>query len=442
MENSIVILGAGAAGLAAARELLRAGLQVTLLEARERLGGRLHTVFAGNRPLPIELGAEFIHGERNATWDFVREAGLGSQKVPDQQWTLVDSGVKPAKKFWSEIGGVLDRINPATPDQDFQSFLDQAWGIDPAAKTMARHYVEGFHAAPANQISVHALAQAEEASEQDSGTHQFRITRGYSAVVRWWEEQLAGANIQRGTIARRVQWEPGHVTVEALTPSGQRRFEAARSLITLPLGVLKATCGPAAVVFEPNLPAHDAAIQSLAVASVMKMTFLFRSRFWPVSNFGFIHAPELPVPTWWSDSRGLLLTGWAGGPKAEKLGEMGSESGIEQGIGSLAILFKTDAAKVREHLIAVYYHDWLRDPFTLGAYSYTPARMSRMGNQLGRPVGDTLFFAGEATNTDGDQGTVHGAIATGLRAAKQILEAARRPQPQAHELQPPLKTAA
>src|SRR4029077_10821552 len=133
-------------------------------------------------------------------------------------------------------------------------------------------------------------------------------------------------------------------------------------------------------------------------------TLHFRSRFWPVENFGFIHADAAWLPTWWSDERGPLLTGWAAGPRAERLGRRHLEEILEEAIRTLSSLLKVESEQIKDLLVAIYTHDWNNDPFTRGAYSYTPVRMEEMAGHLAEPVCDTLFFAGEATDTGGEQG--------------------------------------
>jgi len=435
-ESAVLVIGAGIAGLAAARTLALEGVSVALVEARDRVGGRMNTVTGRTEGLPIELGAEFIHGAENATWELIRAAKLRTREVPERYWKLKDGKLTHDKYYWDDLTHVFERINTASPDQDFQSFLDQAWGIDARVRNLALQYVEGFHAAPASRIGTHALALAERAAERDRATQMFRVSRGYFALLHWLVRQLIDRQVEIWTKARvkQVRWQPGEVELLADTPAGERIFRAERALVTLPLGVLKQE-GPAGVLFEPRLTSKQGAIQSLALGSVVKIVLEFRSRFWPVANFGFIHLEEPLLPVWWSDKRGLVLTGWAGGPRAEILRHQGPEGILKTALQILSWLFKMDPGNLRELLLGAYSHDWAEDPFTLGAYSYTPVRMTSMPSRLATPLSGTLFFAGEATDSEGEQGTVHGSVASGHRAAREILESVRRGLPKRPELQ-------
>lgn len=423
-EAHVLVIGAGIAGLTAARELSQTGVAVKLLEGRERLGGRIRTINSQPGDLPIELGAEFVHGAQNELWPMLREAALGTRRVPDRHWRASRDSLQEMVGFWQQLSAVTERINTAAPDQDCQSFLDQAWSVSTAAKKLTRDFVEGFHAAPANRLSIHALAKAEEAAEKEKGTVNYRLRKGYNGLVQWLADELGVCRVEvlTNTLAKRIRWEPGHVEVLAQTPAGQQTFHAARLLVTVPLGVLQEP-GPAALDFEPRLPAKERAIQGLGMGAVFKLTLRFTKRFWPVENFGFIHGEDLRVPTWWADERGVVLTGWAGGPRADQLARESPEEVLCLALQALSSLFKVEPERLRDLLLGSYSYNWEADPFSRGAYSYTPVGMSTAVARLATPVAGTLFFAGEATNTEGDQGTVHGAAATGKRAAREILEA-------------------
>lgn len=425
--NSVLIIGGGVAGLAAARALALAGLPVTLLEARDRLGGRVHTVMDATGKLPVELGAEFIHGAHNATWDILRAAHLDTQRVPERHWRVTPNGLAEDPKFREQLDQVIARISPVAPDQDVRSFLDHSWGLEPRIKRLACDYVEGFHAAPAQRMSVRALALAESSGPDEESEQQFRVTKGYSAMVQWLSKEISahGAEIRFNARAKRLRWERGSVEVEVETAGRRKSYPGARAVIALPLGVLQEQ-GPDAFAFEPRLPGKEKAIGGLAMGAVVKIILQFHSRFWPVENFGFLHSFEPWLPTWWADERGTLLTGWIGGPRAARLAEQGNEAILKEAIQSLSRLFKVEADRIHDLLAASYVHDWQHDPFTRGGYSYTPMGMMDMPKRLAAPVADTLFFAGEATDTQGQQGTVHAALASGKRVAEEILQAVRQ----------------
>ena len=416
-DKSVVVIGAGMSGLAAARRLSEGGCKVTILEARDRIGGRAFTV-KDEGGAPVELGAEFIHGSMNRSWELIREAKLKTHEVPDRHWVSIKGRLSRDSRFWEKLDRAMGGLDQHQPDQDFMSFLHKA-KLPARAKWLAKEYVEGFHAAHMDQIGTRALAQANAAAERDQGTRQFRLARGYVALA---EALLKAARQQRAsihynTVVRKVRWRPGLVQITARHGRSEREFVAANALVTLPLGVLQ----KGSVVFEPRLIEKEKAIRSLRMGGVAKLTFEFRSCFWAMGNFGFIHSDDNRFPTWWAYKGRPMLTAWAGGPRAETLSGMRASKVQAEALRALERIFKITKAQLRELFVGSHFHNWSTDPFARGAYSNTPAGMTAMPGRLAVPIADTLFFAGEATDSQGEQGTVQGAISSGERAAGEIL---------------------
>ena len=225
-----------------------------------------------------------------------------------------------------------------------------------------------------------------------------------------------GGTLVKGALVRRIRWKAGAVETIVHREGADELFPAEAALVTLPIGVWKAR----QVIFEPALAEKQSAADELQFGNVTKVTLIFREQWWPEGNFGFIHAPEEPIPTWWSDSRGPILTGWAGGPRADALA---TRSPAQLEALALKILEKIfGASSLREKLAASHSYDWANDPQIRGAYSYIPVNGLELPKVLGAPVEDTLFFAGEATVTDAQMGTVFGALESGLRAAREIFQ--------------------
>jgi monoamine oxidase len=422
--TEVIIIGAGAAGLLAAKRLAKQGVSVTLLEACARTGGRIHTITNGSKNMPVELGAEFIHGSRNDVWKIARAARLETREVPDRHWRSTDGKLFEDCSFWDELDEAVKQIGRPVEDRDVLGWLEQSSHLPNRIRKRLLNYVEGFHAAPAERMSLQVLAKCAAASGRDGGNRTFRLRRGYSEVANWLLSQamFRNARLHLNTVVKRIWWEPGAVEIEAQTPAGTRLLSASRALVTIPLGALK---GDNAVIFEPALPEKEKVIQSLEMGQVVKIILQFRSRFWPV-NFGFIHSDDEWLPTWWSDERGLVLTGWTGGPQAEWLGKEEDGSILAEAFRSLSQIFKIDIDRIADSLVDVWRHDWTRDRFAGGAYSFTPVGNLEAPGRLGAPVSETLFFAGEATDDRGEQGTVQAALASGDRAAEEILHSLRR----------------
>lgn len=429
-EADILIVGAGAAGLAAARELSADGLRVIVLEARSRIGGRINT--HGDQ-FPIELGAEFVHGKPSETLSIVDRAKLAIQKVPNRHWYIDNGLIVKSGEFWSKVEDVMKEMSGYKgSDESFAEFLDaykrkhKVEDVD----TMANLYVEGFHAADADQISVHGLNKANKAAEQIDDEKQFRVQDGYNLVAQALHDEAAasGAKFELNTVVDEVRWKRNQVEV---VTNASTTFKARHILITLPLSLVQT----GSVRFTPSIIEKQTAAKEIAMGGVVKVVLRFREPFWKeltiqgehngsedLQELTFIHAPQEPLPTWWTQFPGdaLLLAGWAGGPRAEKLAHESEDALLDHSLQVLTHIFQTPKNFLEAKLEAFYTHNWQTDPFSTGAYSYITVDGIDAQAELARPVEDTLFFAGEATNTTGHQGTVHGAIATGLRAAREI----------------------
>jgi monoamine oxidase len=240
------------------------------------------------------------------------------------------------------------------------------------------------------------------------------------------QARRAGATLALGCIVKSISWKPGAVTVR----SRHNTWTAKAAVIALPLGVLQAkTHQRGAVAFRPALRQKQKLISRMRMGHVIRLTLRFDPRAWrsllpetlqPArAGFGFIHSGIAGVPVWWSLSRQPLLTGWVGGPPAVALARR-SKCGLrEKALSSLAEIFGVPKTRLRAALVDYATHNWSRDPFTRGAYSFTVAGQENAAEKLREPMAHTLFFAGEATAEGAEVGTVHGALASGLRAAKE-----------------------
>ena len=435
-DADILIVGAGAAGLAAARELSAEGLKVIVLEARNRIGGRINTHF---EQFPIELGAEFVHGKPRETLSIVERAKLTLQKVPNVHWYIDNAVLTKSGEFWSKVEDVMKEMSSYKgPDESFAAFLNdykEKTQIEDL-ETIAMLYVEGFHAADAERISVHGLNKTNEAAEQIDDDKQFRLQDGYSLIAQALHDDAVcfGAKFQFETSVDEARWTRNQV--EVIT-SASTRFKARLLLMTLPLSLLQY----GTVRFTPAITEKQSAANKLAMGDVVKVVLRFREPFWKdltilgednlradLKELTFIHAPNEPLPTWWTQfpADAPLLTGWAGGPRAQKLAHESEDSLLDHSIQALSHILQTSRTSLEGMLEAFYTHNWQIDRFSTGAYTYIPIGGIDATEALAKPVDDTLFFAGEATNTTGHQGTVHGAIATGLRAAREIIAVSRQ----------------
>ena len=282
----VIILGAGVAGLAAAAELSRAGLAVTIIEARDRIGGRIFTLRDPVSNAPIELGAEFIHGKPPEIWDLLYRNSLHATEVEGDIW-CVRNGKLSTCGFFSEVDQLLEKMNDRGPDESFLQFLDHCCtgSVTQATKDWARGYVTGFHAADPAQISVHSLVRGTQADRKIEGDRAFRIASlGYDALLDVLRREVQSANVSllHHTVATAIQWREGNVEVSAKNDLGNIAIAAPRVLVTLPLTILQAIPEETgAVSFAPDLPlSKQRALPQLAMGKVIRVTLCFQQRFW------------------------------------------------------------------------------------------------------------------------------------------------------------------
>jgi monoamine oxidase len=412
MSRKVIVVGGGAAGLAACSRL--ADCQITLLEARNRFGGRIHTMRRNGQV--VELGAEFMHGQSKALSQLIADANLVAQPASDDNY-LLENGMLEAIDVWEQFDKLVEHIDPMHRDESFATFLDRQ-SLPERDRKMMLAFATGFNAAHAERLSAHSLKRAEFAAEQMDGDKQSRIVEGYGALVEFLVAKArdAGAQMLTGRVVRSIRWRAGNVEVEAQDGNSLERFFGDGLIVTLPLGVLKKN----AVTFVPPLTDKEEAICGLDFGNVVKLTFVFRKQWWARGDFGFIYALEEPVPTWWTDQRGPVLTGWAGGTKADRLIQTPSAELQSLGVEILSRIFRVSSSIIRQELLAMETHDWSRDPYACGAYTSIPVNGMILPKLLAAPVEETLFFAGEATASDAQLGTVFAAIETGYRAADKV----------------------
>ncbi|HJQ53480.1 MAG TPA: NAD(P)/FAD-dependent oxidoreductase [Gemmatimonadaceae bacterium] len=441
IRADVVVVGAGAAGLAAASFLRKRGGRIIILEARDRIGGRIFTRHDRRSPLPIELGAEFLHGAAEEVNDIADRAGLTLVDVKGDRWVSRRGRMSRVTDFWDRLNRILGQTDAQrVPDRSLSEFLaDQPGGKRFAAdRTLVREFVEGFHAAELNRISERAIAEGGNPGEDEEEQRLRRVVAGYDAIVTELAADLHRSIRLRQPVAA-VDWSRGRVEVTVKTRKGGSYpvIRAAAAIITVPLPLLQsATKGRGAIDFSPEIPTVRAAADCAAMGHVRKIDILLDSpitemvssrRRQHLERLAFLHARGVGIPVWWTSypQNSGLVTAWAGGPAALSLEGTGTDA-RETAVRALALAFGIGARTVRHHLVAIFTHNWSRDPFARGAYSYSLVGGSDVGARLSRPLESTLFFAGEAANKDGKTGTVHGAIASGLYAAKQVLSSLGR----------------
>jgi monoamine oxidase len=432
-DAEVIVLGAGMAGLAAARALEERGVRVLVLEAQERVGGRIlsQRVEGGG---VVELGAEFVHGRPPELWALIDEAGV---KTVEREGTMLREGWGGGLEVDDETAGDDSMFAPLERLEDFTgddvAFWDwlKASDVPELDRPALLGYVEGFNAADARRISVKSLGAQQKAEDSLEGNSSWHVRGGYTQLTDYLAKRIVelGGEIRLGCEVLGVRWHDDEVCVETT----QGDVGAPQCIIALPLGVLQRVNKQHGLWMEPE-PEAIAHAQRLAMGDAERFTMVFRNAWWAgspllasgdLAAMSFLFTPQRTPPVWWTahpEPECLpALTGWVGGPKAKALRGKSAEDLGAAACAVLAEVFGLAEETIRETLVATHRHDWADDPYARGAYSYVPVGAMDASAAMTQPEAGVIFFAGEHTDVTGHWGTVHAALRSGLRAAEQLI---------------------
>ncbi|WP_298886117.1 NAD(P)/FAD-dependent oxidoreductase [uncultured Bradyrhizobium sp.] len=420
-DNSqhFVIVGAGAAGLMAARELARAGRRVTILEARERCGGRIHPLPPSEFGYAADGGAEFVHGEAPVTRSLAREAGLTVRSIGGAQWSFDGTTFLRENPREPHDGQLHAAVKDLTDDLTVAEFLHQHFagpehaGLRHAVERM----VEGYDAADPARASTLALRDE---WMNDGHAMQARLDGGYGGLIDFLaaECRKSGVVIHLGAVVTAIEENRGKLIVRC---AGGELQDCDRVILTVPLPLLGEIALPAAAHAKATV-ADD-----IGFGNVIKILLRFTRPWWrerreELADMLFLLSDET-IPVWWTrhPDRHPVLTGWLGGPRTAELAHLDQQGLIDVGIASLAAIFGLSRDEMAQDLVAASATSWAHDPFARGAYSWATPRSRAAQNSLARADGPVLF-SGEALYRGRDMGTVEAALASGLETAGIILQ--------------------
>jgi monoamine oxidase len=410
----VIVLGAGMAGVTAARALAEGGARVIVLEARDRVGGRVHTIrdFAD---APVEAGAEFIHGIRAATWSTVRAAGLRVQPVP-------------YRYSWAHLGTSTHWLPVQLAHPDIWRTFDILWalghwrGEDMSAASFIAH--KGYHGRGRElaqlTLTAHLPGSAEEVGIRGlvsdgvlhlEGGLNHRVIDGYDLLP---QQVAAGLDVRFDRRVTQVAWGPEGVEVST---KGGETFSGEAAVSSLPHGVLAS----GTVGFDPALPAAKVdAIERITTGPVAKVLLRFKERFWS-QRMAQLVCGTGPVTLYWATSFGTdgppVLSAYATGPRARALSEAGPEKATEIVLDDLERVYP--GVRPRQLLSEVRFVDWLTDPNACGGYTFLPPGAVGARAALAAPDTGALVWAGSATIWSPVADTVEAAYLSGLRAARE-----------------------
>jgi monoamine oxidase len=436
-EHDVVVIGAGVAGLACASSFMQAGVDYVILEAANRMGGRVRTDYSVAKR-PFEVGALMIHGKQVVTHAWLREFGLHARPLPMLQCFRFSRNGKIERlpisirnllhptiglRAMYQGGVILPKklMRYTGPDISLEQFLEQEHPL-PGARLLVE--LLEAHAAAADLDTVGVRGSASEAAvrKEEFGYSNFQVVEGYEALLSRRVNSLA-ERVRLRTRVSTIRQCQGGVRIEAEDESERTaEFRAKRAIITLPLGVLKTDT----VTFDPPLPDNKRrAINAIGFGNAMVVLLRLQggNLVERLGDFGALwgggptsfHRPYVATK-----DPPRVLQAFMVGREAVRRASLSDLDVVEATKDELRSILPPSVDPGEIGTFAV--ERWVGNPFVKGGYSFLPKDATLDDRlELASCEDDVLFFAGEATNTEGEAGTVHGAIETGYRAAEQVI---------------------
>ena len=416
----IIIVGAGASGIACAQQLSLQGVNFKLLEARPRLGGRIYSVVEQGMATGFELGAEFIHGAPKRILELFQRLHFPFYDIKDEHYFLRENKLVKIPDYWKKIEDILEDLQAdRKSDRSLEDFIRQQKTLSPEMKKNFITYVEGFHAADPRLLGEKGLAATKNAPDDTlNGSLLFRPLYRYDQLfTKMADCFIESSRIRLSTVLQKIHWKKNDVTLTCLEGPAKvpKTYTCKKLILSLPVSVLQSEA------IEWNKWPKDLreCLFSVNMGHVQRIVFRFRERFWESNSDvpqTFFHCgPEYYFPTWWNQLplRTPYLVAWQGGPKALQMSTWSEEEKLHTAIKTLSSITKKSFNDLNAQIESWFTHNWSKDPFARGAYSYVALDGLNKAKRLKKPFEDTFYIIGEGTALDASRGTVHGAFESG-----------------------------
>lgn len=400
----------------AARELSRAGKKIMVLEARDRIGGRIYPLSKEEWGYEAQAGAEFVHGNAPLTKSLAAEAGL-TLTNPTEWWSVRDGKPIQIEHISPHDPALEEKLKALTTDMTVAEFLDTYFKDEKweALRDFVCRWVDGYSAADIDKASIFTFR---EETLNEGSWIQMNIKEGYGPLVRMLRSNAEerGAQFIFNKMVRRIDISGEGVMVEC---DDGTNYRAPQAIVSVPLPLLSQ------ITFTPAVPALNAT-KDIGFGSVIKVLLRFKSRWWvkkdEIFERMFFLVSREEVPTWWTQypEERWVLSGWIPNNTAKEMSVKSDADIVENSLRSLANIFSVDIETIRQELVGHNVGNWPKDKFTQGAYTYATPQSAKAVEMLRQPIANKLYLAGEALSLDAAS-LVEGALQSGKEAAEKIL---------------------
>ncbi|MCA4893910.1 MAG: FAD-dependent oxidoreductase [Cytophagales bacterium] len=443
-DGNVIVIGAGAAGLYAADILRVKGIKVTILEASSQPGGRIRSLrnqtdaqyqsfnTASQADFPIELGGEVVYGSNSSWGKLISDLSLPNVEVdPTAPRYILDNQAKTGAdwKSDSDWNAVQNFVN-GLPNFTGGNTVQTAAAVSTRAQALLNSQTGNFYGTTSDRIGARGLAESLKLSKRDTKQLMTRANPWQDIIISRFSEVIP--SIVLNTVVKKIDWSSTLITI---TDSNGKEYTATKVIVTVPLSILK----NGDITFTPGLDAtKTSALAKFKMDAAMRIVLDFKTNFWGLDS-SYIWGGST-VPQYFNSGvgrskffRSMALTIY--GQKAEQLSALSDYNKVLTILAELDAVYQGQATRfIRRDLdnpndstnLLYLVKDWTKDEYIKGGFSYPLVGTTNADRKdLSLPLADKLYFAGEATDVDGDSGTVSGALNSAARVVEEIVKSIR-----------------